>query len=175
MKHLLSLPLFALLVAAPLACGGKVYLDLPGTGAEGGGGSGSGTGSGTGAVSSGSFSSSASGTVTTATATTGTGMGGDCDLLAMNYAAALFEAMKCNACIDFDGCINGPAFTDVCGCTVVASTGDPDLIALAKNSFESWTGAGCPFLDCDKPCLSGNFWSCQPGPNGTCDGFCTPN
>jgi len=107
------------------------------------------------------------------TATTGTG--DTCSLLAQAYDKALLAASQCNACIDFDGCINGPSFVDACGCQVVVSNSQPDLVAAAKQANSDWLSAGCqPFL-CNKPCFAGTSWSCHPGAGGDCLGTCQPN
>jgi hypothetical protein len=157
-----ALSLLPFVVAIGLGCGGKVVVDAGGAGGEGGGGS--------------STSTSSSTATSTATATsTSSGTGVDCGLLAQAYEQALAAATQCNACIDFDGCMQGPVFSDTCGCPIVLDSSKQDLIAAAKTANGVWLGAGCQPFVCGKPCFAGTSWSCQTNGDGTCDGTCQPN
>ncbi|MFO0755392.1 MAG: hypothetical protein U0359_02810 [Byssovorax sp.] len=151
----------ALLLAAcafHLGCGGKVIVD----GASGAGGS-------TGAGGTGGTN------MTSSVATTGTGTSDTCEALRQAYEMALAAARQCNACIDFDGCMTGPTFTDTCGCPIVLNSGASDLVAAAKVADSDWISAGCQPLACGKPCFAGTGWSCHPSAGGDCNGTCQPN
>lgn len=151
----------ALLIAVPVAsfaaCGGVVET------------------SGTSSSGTSSSSSGASSSGSTSTSSTSSGTTADCDELFLLYAVALDKAQQCNACADFDGCINGPVFVDICQCPVVANSANAAAIEEAKAAYATWSAAGCQHPVCGMPCFAGTMgWSCTLTSPGTCDGTCAP-
>src|SRR5262245_3715873 len=111
-SRLLFVPIFL----APVACGTTV--ETAGTGGNGTGGAPTSTGSGsaTGGAG-GDATTTGSGTASTGSmmsTSSSSGTGVDCSALGGAYQAALNDAAKCNGCKNFDGCVNGPVFNDVC-------------------------------------------------------------
>lgn len=170
---LARLPLFLLMATsallAPLACGGDVEVGDP----SGAGGSSSSAGNG--GATTGATGSTATASGVSSGSTGGAGGGsGNCKDLGATYFAALEEARKCNACKNFDGCINGEIFEDVCGCPVGTDSSNTDAVAKTKAAHEAWIAGGCGPSECGQPCATGMGWSCAPGAAGTCEGVCSP-
>jgi hypothetical protein len=138
------------------ACGGKTVVDGPGAGGAGGTG--------------GSSTTTTHTTTTTATTTISTSSG--CDGVLGQLTALIAEATACNACMNYDSCMNGPKIHDPCGCRVGASDMAQQAAADAEALYQEWVAAGCGPFECNTPCMPDNatYYCTQTGTN--CDGRC---
>lgn len=132
------------------ACGGKVFVDLPGSAGGGGGGGAGGTGA------------------TSPTASTGSGM--TCDDLVVQLEAAIEAARACNPAISSIQCDGTAIVPDACDCPVLLNEKQPGAVGAAKSAYQAASEAGC-LLDCDAPCAQVGPGFCQPSPTGS-SGVC---
>ena len=154
--------LFVPFVIGLVACGGKAVFDGPGPGAGGAGGGGGTTTT--------THTTTTTTSVTTSTSLTNTTT--DCPTLTAELSALITQATTCNACMDYDSCINGPKIHDTCGCQVGASEMAADAAAQAEALYQQWVALGCGPWECDTPCMpNGATYYCT-GVGSGCDGRC---
>lgn len=132
-------PLSTVLVASlglVTGCGGKVVVDLSGSGAGG--------------------ASTTTGTTTTTSSTSTSSGAVDCAMLLQDLGAKFDTAQSCNP---YDNppveCTGSATIQDTCGCKVVGNSLDGAAVAAANQAFEAWSSAGCGPGECKK---------CPPAP-----------